>query len=300
MLWEDAISTIAWIILLILLIPALGLLAWVILAASFVRVPSGSLGLLIVRGRATDTTLPPGLHFAFALRRRMVVTYPAVEMTYRAGGGAEAADQTGLDSTGPAVSLFLGDRTSVTLSYTVRFRLLPDQLRLVHERYGPGGIFGMVRDRSTQVIISALGGTETTVDDLFGPSRDACQQTIGSELTEVLKADGVEVSTFLLGTSELGRTGEVIQAISRARHELEQERVDAATRLARAANDLELEDSKATTGEAAWRYRETDLWRELIHRRESLNIALQSMARGPVPGPSATTPPVPGPPEQQR
>ena len=293
-------STIAWIILLILLIPAIGLLLWVILAASFVRVPTGNLGLLIVHGRATDTTLPPGLHFVFALRRRMVVMYPAVEMTYRAGGGEEAADQAGLDSAGPAVSLFLGDRTSVTLSYTVRFRLLPDQLRLVHERYGPGGIFGMVRDRSTQVIISALGRTEIAVDDLFGPSRDVSQQAISSELAEVLKADGLELSTFLLGTSELGRTGEVIQAISRARHELEQERVDAATRLARAANDLELEDSKATTGEAAWRYRETDLWRELIARRETLNIGLQSMARGPVPGTSSTTPPLPGQTEQQR
>jgi regulator of protease activity HflC (stomatin/prohibitin superfamily) len=294
------VSTIAWIILLILLIPAIGLLLWVILAASFVRVPTGNLGLLIVHGRATETTLPPGLHFVFALRRRMVVMYPAVEMTYRARGGAEAADQTALENTGPAVSLFLGDRTSVTLSYTVRFRLLPDQLRFVHERYGPGGIFGMVRDRSTQVVSSALGRTEITVDDLFGPSRDASQQAISSELAEVLNADGLELSRFLFGTSELGRTGEVIQAISRARHELEQERVDAATRLARAANDLELEDSKATTGEAAWRYRETDLWRELIARRETLNIGLQSMARGPVPGTSATTPPLPGQTEQQR
>jgi hypothetical protein len=158
----------------------------------------------------------------------------------------------------------------------------------------------MVRDRSTQVVISALGRTEIAVDDLFGPSRDVCQQAITSELVDVLKAEGLELSTFLLGTSELGRTGEVIQAISRARHELEQERVDAATRLARAANDLELEDSKATTGEAAWRYRETDLWRELIHRRETLNIGLQSMARGPVPGTSSTTPPIPGQTEQQR
>jgi regulator of protease activity HflC (stomatin/prohibitin superfamily) len=294
-------STIAWIILLILLIPALALLGWVILSASFIRIPTGRLGLLVVRGRATDTTLPPGMHFIFALRRRMVVTYPAVEMTYRAGGAPEAADQSGLDFTGPPVSLFLGDRASAIVSFTVRFRLVPDQLRLVHERYGPGGIFGIVRDRTTQALTSALGRKEITVDDLFGGSRDACQQSIGTEIADVLQADGVEVTTFLLGAVELGRTGEVIQAISRARHELEQERVDAATRLARAANDVELEDSKATTGEAAWRYRETDLWRELIQRRETLNIALQSMARGPVP-PANPGPNAPGiaNPEQQR
>ena len=292
-------STIAWIILLILLIPALALLAWVIVGASFVRVPASKLGLLLVRGQATDTTLPPGVHFIFALRRRIVVMYPAVEMTYRAGGAPETADQPELDYTGPAISLFLGDRTSVILSCVVRFRLLPDQLRLVHERYGPGGIFGLVRDRSTQVIISGLGQSEVTIDDLFGAPRDACQKALGSEITEVLKADGIEVTTFLLGAAELGRTGEVIQAISRARHELEQERVDAATRLARAANDVELEGSNASAGEGAWRYRETDLWRELIHRRENLNIALQNMPRGPI-NPAAGPPGTTAPSEQQQ
>ena len=68
-----ALSTAAaWIILLILLVPIIGILIWVIIAASVVRVPSGSLGLLMVKGKATDTTLPPGYHFIFAFRRRIV------------------------------------------------------------------------------------------------------------------------------------------------------------------------------------------------------------------------------------
>ena len=56
-------STLAWIILLILILPAIGLLVWVILAASLVRVPSGSLGLVMSRGKATDRSLLPGGHF---------------------------------------------------------------------------------------------------------------------------------------------------------------------------------------------------------------------------------------------
>jgi regulator of protease activity HflC (stomatin/prohibitin superfamily) len=296
-------STIAWIILLIFLIPALALLAWVILGESFIRVPAGKLGLLMVRGRPTDTTLVPGVHFIFALRRRMVVMYPAVEMTYRAGGVPEAADQPELDRTGPGVTLFLGDRTSATVSYTVRFRLIPDQLRQIHERYGPGGIFGAVRDKSTQVLTTDLGNKEITVDDVFGAARDACQESVGADIAEVLKADGIDVTAFLLGTVELGRTGEVIQAISRARHELEQEHAAAETRLARATNDLQLGAHTGSAGEAGWRYRETDLWRDLVERTQNLNIALQALNRGPIEpgsGAASTTPPSPSTNEQQR
>ena len=53
-------STVAWIIVLVVAIPMIGLLVWLVIAASLVRVPSGSLGLLMVKGRATDTALPPG------------------------------------------------------------------------------------------------------------------------------------------------------------------------------------------------------------------------------------------------
>ena len=53
-------STVAWIIVLVVAIPMIAVLVWMVVAASLVRVPSGSLGLLMVKGRATDTALPPG------------------------------------------------------------------------------------------------------------------------------------------------------------------------------------------------------------------------------------------------
>ena len=87
-------STIGWVIVLVLVIPALGLLLWLVFAESVVRVPAGRLGLLMIKGRATDTALLPGPHFVPALRRRMVEEYPAVELAYRAGAPDEPGDRS--------------------------------------------------------------------------------------------------------------------------------------------------------------------------------------------------------------
>src|SRR6187200_3709080 len=100
-------SLVAWIILLVLVIPMLGILIWVIIVESLVRVPSGSLGLVMVKGRATDTVLLPGAHFVPALRRRMVEEYPSVEMSYRAGG-QDGAEDTEFDRAGPPLEVTLG------------------------------------------------------------------------------------------------------------------------------------------------------------------------------------------------
>src|ERR1700742_3612354 len=86
-------SAAAWVILLIFLFSGLGLLGWVVLGNSLVRVPSGSLGLLMAKGRATDQTLPPGPHFVFAFRRRMVEEYPSVELAYPADGTSDNTDE---------------------------------------------------------------------------------------------------------------------------------------------------------------------------------------------------------------
>jgi hypothetical protein len=59
----------AWAIFLVVSIPLLGFMLWLLLSASFVRIEPGKLGLLLVRGRATDHALLPGPHFVPALRR---------------------------------------------------------------------------------------------------------------------------------------------------------------------------------------------------------------------------------------
>jgi len=286
-------TTIGWIILAILLIPALGLLVWLVLSASFVRVPTGRNALLLVRGRPTDTTLPPGLHFLFALRRRMIVTYPSVELSFRAGGEPDPADRSGLDCVGAPVPIVLGDRVQATVGYTLRFRLRPDELRLVHERFGPDGIFGIVRDQSALVISTALGRTGIGVADLLGEPRETTQSAVTDQLVSALADDGFELVSFVFGGIDLGRTGEVIQAVSRAPHELDYEQAMAAVRLAQATHDAEL---VAVDGDP-WRYRETDLWRALIARREILNVGLQGGPRvaGAAPGADVGPGVTPGP-----
>ena len=252
---------------------------WLVVAASLVRVPSGSLGLLMVKGRATDTALLPGPHFVPALRRKMVEIYPSVELTYRAGGPA-AADSDALERSGPPLEVTLGDRTRATVPYTVRFRLVPDKLRHVHERFGPAGVFGIVRDASSAAISAALRDPAIGIDDMFGAPLEVCQKSVGAAVAEALDASGIELSAFLLGAAEFGRTGEVIQATLRARHELEREQAEAPTRLARATNDADLQQNLTLSNEDAWRYRETDLWGELIQRTQALQVA----ARPPGPG----------------
>jgi regulator of protease activity HflC (stomatin/prohibitin superfamily) len=272
-------SVIAWIIVLVIVLPMIGLLAWVVLSASFVRIRSGRLGLLLVRGKATDTTLPPGSHFVFAFRRRMVEEYPSVELTYRAGA-AEDAPGSDLERSGPALRVALGDRATATVPYTVRFRLLPDTLRGVHERFGPEGIFGIVRDESSRAITSALGDPSVTVEDMFGPAREKCQDTVGAAVDAALQEAGIELTGFLLGAVDLGRTGDVIQATMRARHELDQEQAEAATRLARAANDADLQLRVTSSSSEAWRYRESELLRDILQRTEALQVAVHGAGLG--------------------
>lgn len=283
-------SPVAWIILLVIVIPMVGLLAWVIVSASIIRIRPGRLGLLLERGRATDTVLTPGPHFVFTLRRRTVEEYPAVELAYRAGATDDAAESD-LERAGPALRLTLGDRTIASVPYTVRFRLRADQLRLVHERFGAGGIFGIVRDESSRTVTTVMGDPAVTVDDLFGPAREQCQETVAAAVRERLQRDGVDVTEFVLGAVNLGRTGEVIQATVRARHELDQEQAEAATRLARALNDADLQARANPAGEA-WRYRETDLLRDLVQRREALQVAVHGAGGGRL-GMIGTAPPGP-------
>src|SRR6476619_4358644 len=146
-------SLVGWIIIFILVIPIIGVLLWMLLAASFVRVPSGSIGLVMIKGKATDKALPPGPHFVPALRRHMIEEYPSVELAYRAGGPLHVTGR---------------DRTTAVISLTVRFRLIPEQLKLVHERFGPKGIFGIVRDETSRAVIGTIGAQETRIDNLFG------------------------------------------------------------------------------------------------------------------------------------
>jgi regulator of protease activity HflC (stomatin/prohibitin superfamily) len=273
--------TVAWIVFLVVALPLLGFLVWLLLASSFTRVEPGKLGLLLVRGRATDTALLPGAHFVPAFRRRMVEVYPSNELSYRAGD-SEVVEVSGssLERGGPWLQVMLGDRAMLELGYTVRFRLVRDQLRLVHDRFSAEGLWAAVRDESSRTIRAYLSGPQLGVDDLFGAARPVLEAGLGAVVAAGLLSDGFEVTMFSLGDVDLGRTGEVIQQTVRARHELEREEAEAAIRLAQVRMDAELEPylAAASVG-GALRYREVDVWRELAQGQGRGKVAIPTPSR---------------------
>jgi hypothetical protein len=159
---------------------------------------------------------------------------------------------------------------------------VPDKLRHVHERFGPAGVFGIVRDASSAAVSAALRDPAIGIDDMFGAPLEVCQKSVAAAVADALDAHGIELSAFLLGAAEFGRTGDVIQATLRARHELEREKAEAPTRLARAANDADLQQNLTMSNEDAWRYRETDLWGELVQRTQALQVAIRPPGPGVV------------------
>jgi regulator of protease activity HflC (stomatin/prohibitin superfamily) len=287
------VSGTGWIVFLAVAIPLLVLFLWVLFQDSVYTVPSGKLGLLVVKGKATDRTLLPGPHWVPALRRRSVQEYPSVELSYRARGRDTVdAGTSDLERSGPAVPVVLGDKAVASVAFTVRFRLLPGRLRTVHERFGPDGIWAVVRDETTRAVTSMLVDARYGVDHLVGPARRELEEELAASVREVLAADGFEVTLFTLGEVDLGRMGEVIQATLRTRLELERETAEAALRLARVRNDGELLPYLAgTANDVALRYRENDLWRDLVEQRDAVPVAVPPRL-GSTPPELSTTQPV--------
>ena len=204
----------------------------------------------MVKGRATDTALLPGPHFVPALRRKMVEIYPAVELTYRAGGPA-AADGDALERSGPPLEVTLGDRTRATVPYTFD-QAGAGQVRHVRAVWSRRSLRcrpGRQQRRGQRALRIRVG-----IGRQFGAPLEVCQKSVGAAVADALDAHGIELTAFLLGAAEFGRTGDVIQATLRARHELERENAEASTRLARAANDADLQQNLTLSNQDAWRY----------------------------------------------
>src|SRR5262245_54852938 len=146
-----------WVIFLVIALPLLGVLVFFWLDQAFVRINPGELGLVLVAGRPTERSLDPGRHFVPVLRRIIIQKYPSLDLTFRAvADDANSPTDTALEQTRPAPRVTLGDRTAVELCYSLRFRLERAQLPLIHDHFGPDGIYTAVRDRSTRTIRAAL------------------------------------------------------------------------------------------------------------------------------------------------
>lgn len=264
-----------WMVLIVIAVPLLGVFIWLVLRGSLVRVSVGQLGLLVVNGKPTDKSLVPGLHWVPALRRRQLVPYPAVELSYRAGDTTAGSQ---VEASGPPLPVVLGDRAEVSVGYTLRFRLNQEHLRTVHERFGTTGYWSAARDASAAVIAGALGEDGVGLDSFFPGERATLQETLREHVTQALADDGLDVTGFILGGVELGRAGEAIQAAVRARLELAREQAEAATQKLRVRNDVALAKLLDEVGDTALRYRQTEVWRELAHASDAARWALSGPA----------------------
>jgi regulator of protease activity HflC (stomatin/prohibitin superfamily) len=280
---------VGWIVFLALAVPLVAIFVWQVLSGSVVHVPAGRLGLLLIKGRATDKALGPGPHWVPTLRRRMIAEYPSVELSYRATldpiGSVETSE---LERTGPAPRVTLGDRTELRLGYTVRFRLEEAQLRTVHDRFGPDGLWPAIRDLTARAVRRAVGADAVGVDSLFGGAAVDLEQALGSAVAEELAPNGLSMTMFAVGDWDLGRAGDVIQTTVRARLELDREEAESQMRLARARIDAELEPYAAAVSDAALRYREVDVLRDLARAPGPPPLVVP--ARAPAGQPSTVAP----------
>jgi len=160
---------------------------WFVLLETSIVVEPGTLVLLLKRGAATDRALGPGRHFMQPWRKAMVEVYPSRELALVAGGLSSADER--VDNSEAPLRLHLGDKTFVTLSYTVRCQLDPTRLKDVHNQYGPEGIWSALRDITRASLIAEAGSADVTVEDAFGDRFAALEQRLEQALDVVGRLD---------------------------------------------------------------------------------------------------------------
>ena len=263
-------------------IPVLLVVVWLVLLEASVQIAPGTIGLVLLRGRTTSRVLTPGRHFMSPFRRAMVATYPSREVTYLATPDwSESSASSNIERSDPPLPVRLGDRTACRLSYTIRFRIDQSQLPLVHDRFGPDGMWAVVRDESRRVLITELVDASVSSDDLRASKWTGLETKLTDAVHATLQAVGLDMTFFSLVDSGLGEADEVVQAAVRARLDVAKQHAE------RLAGDAT--EAARTLPDEVLRYRQFEVWRELVGRwngRTPLPIGLApDLSAGlPVPG----------------
>jgi hypothetical protein len=255
------VSWIAVVIFFVVVLPLLGFLAWTLWQESSVRVQQRQLGLVIVRGKPTDRALPAGKHFVSPFSQEVEV-YPDHELTYMAvpNGQVERMERRDVDFADPPLGLTDGDGTPAGLCYTIRFRLARVQLRQVHERFGPAGIGGIVRDEGRKAISTYFVEDGHRLVDLLGAARGPIEVELGERVRARLEANGFELTLFSLQEPDLRGLGELLQqqALAREAVTLEQIRAEGIARWGRKLADA--------LPASVLEYRALEVWRSALER----------------------------------
>jgi regulator of protease activity HflC (stomatin/prohibitin superfamily) len=254
---------------------ALGVLAWLMLLATSFRVEPGTVVLLLKQGRATGRVVGPGRHFIQPWRKVLVQVYPARELALVAGGPASSDER--VDHLDAALRVYLADKVLARLSYTVRCRLDPSKVQLVHDRFGAEGIWPVIRDTTRRCLVAEAASA--SVDGVFGDEFAAFEERCATALRAGLATVGFELVVFTLREIDLGETGEVIQATMRADLELELEQALARVRQVRLDNDAAMAETLAgLDSQVLLRYRQLESWREILRRGDGGQMVPAALA----------------------
>jgi regulator of protease activity HflC (stomatin/prohibitin superfamily) len=233
--------------------------------ATAIIVDPGTIALVLRRGKATGRALSPGRHFVAPWQKVNLQIYPSRELSVVAGGRSVADPR--VEFVDDPLRVHLGDKAFAQVSYTVRCQLDGGELKNVHNRYGPEGIWAALRDTTRSVVLAELGDGKVRIDDVFGVGFTEIEQRLTKALDKALGGIGFELKMFSLREIDLGETGEVIQAIVRADTELEREQVFAKVRKARLENDAAMSSLlDGVDGDVLLRYRHIEAWRDILHR----------------------------------
>jgi regulator of protease activity HflC (stomatin/prohibitin superfamily) len=254
---------VAWIALAVVV--ALVALAAMALLSTAIIVAPGTVALVLRRGKATGRALSPGRHFVAPWQKVNLQTYPSRELAFVAGGPSIADPR--VEQVDAPLRVHLGDKAFAEVSYTVRCQLDPGELKAVHNRYGPEGLWPALRDTTRSTLLAEVGSGNVTIDDVYGDGFTALEQRLTTALDKALGSIGFDLRMFTLREIDLGETGEVIQAIVRADTELEREQAFAKVRTARLENDAAIGSLLAgVDADVLLRYRHIEAWGDLLHR----------------------------------
>jgi regulator of protease activity HflC (stomatin/prohibitin superfamily) len=280
-----------WIALAVVAV-AMPIVAAIVLIRAAIVVDPGTIALVLKRGKATGRALAPGRHFVAPWQKVNLQVYPSRELSLVAGGGSVADPR--VEYVDDPLRVHLGDKAFALVSYTVRCQLDAGELKGVHNRYGPEGVWAALRDVTRRTVLAELNDDTMAIDDVYGAGFRALEQRLGAAVEEALAATGFQMKMFNLREVDLGETGEVIQAIVRADAELEREQAFAKVRRVRLENDAAISSLlDGVDGDMLLRYRQIEAWRDILHRWDG-EQPIPSALTMPLLTPAAAPPAVAG------
>ncbi|MGK7908395.1 MAG: prohibitin family protein [Synechococcus sp.] len=155
----------------------------------------------VIFNRLLGTELTPrreGIHLLVPALE-FPVLYDVRTQTYNMTSQNEERSQRIADS----LTALTADGQRVDLDISVRFRLQPDSVALVHQNVGPNYLGKIIRPASQAVVRNVIA--RYSAIGVYSEQRAEIQDRIQAELEEVMKKEGLVLQSLLLRNVEFSR-----------------------------------------------------------------------------------------------